>query len=141
MKAIILENACLCSIAVAILLCATGTTLAQPRARLKLNEDAFTLAHNLLNKDTSSRIEKVPGVSIGLRQSARTSSFDSMASVSMQSGVWQSTSAMLRTPNEDTNFPMATSQTFIAVACSLFKVERVSTSIPKSKMQRPNSGE
>jgi hypothetical protein len=50
MKAIILKNARLCSMAVAILLCATGTTLAQPRARLKLNEDAFTFGAQLIKQ-------------------------------------------------------------------------------------------
>jgi hypothetical protein len=47
------------------------------------------------------------------------------------------TIATPRTPNGDTNFPMATSKTFIAVGCLLCKLEQASTGILKSKMQRP----
>jgi hypothetical protein len=47
MKAIILKRLCACSIAAAILLFAMATVLAQPRAHLKLNEDAFAFAVKL----------------------------------------------------------------------------------------------
>jgi hypothetical protein len=50
MKAIILKRVCACSIAAAILLLAVGTTLAQPRTHLKLNEDAFALAVQLVKQ-------------------------------------------------------------------------------------------
>jgi hypothetical protein len=48
MTAIILKCLCACSIAAAILLFATGTMLAQPRVHLKLNEDAFAFAVQLV---------------------------------------------------------------------------------------------
>jgi hypothetical protein len=50
MKAIILKRACAFSIAVAILLCAVGTMPAQPRAYLKLNEDSFAFAVQLVEQ-------------------------------------------------------------------------------------------
>jgi len=50
MKAIIANRKCACSIAVAILLCAIGTMLAQPRTHLKLNEDAFAFAVQLIKQ-------------------------------------------------------------------------------------------
>ena len=40
----------MCSITVAILLCAVGTLPAQPRIRLKLNEDAFAFAVQLVKQ-------------------------------------------------------------------------------------------
>ena len=50
MKAIILNRLCACSIAVAILFFAIGTMLAQPRTHLKLNEDAFAFAVQLIKQ-------------------------------------------------------------------------------------------
>jgi hypothetical protein len=50
MKAIILKRLCACSIAAAILLFAMATVLAQPRAHLKLNEDAFAFAVQLVKQ-------------------------------------------------------------------------------------------
>jgi len=50
MKAIILKRVCVCSVAVAILLCATGMTLAQTRSRLELNEDAFAFGVQLIKQ-------------------------------------------------------------------------------------------
>jgi hypothetical protein len=50
MKAIILKRLCACSIAVAILLFAIGTMLAQPRTHPKLNEDAFAFAVQLIKQ-------------------------------------------------------------------------------------------
>ena len=50
MKAIILKRLCACSIAAAILLFAIGTVLAQPRTHLKLNEDAFAFAVQLVKQ-------------------------------------------------------------------------------------------
>ena len=131
MKTIILKRVCVYSVAVAILLCATGTTLAQSRSRLKLNEDAFAFGVQLIKQGHFIADRKGVWGIIGLRPNSRTSSFGSMASASTQSGIWQSTSVMPRTPNEDTNFPMATSKTSIAAACSLSRVERLSTVIPK----------
>jgi len=50
MKAIIANRVCACLIAVAILLCAIGTMLAQPRTHLNLNEDAFAFAVQLVQQ-------------------------------------------------------------------------------------------
>ncbi|PYK53657.1 MAG: hypothetical protein DME48_10915 [Verrucomicrobia bacterium] len=50
MKTIILKRVCVYSVAVAILLSATGTTLAQSRSRLKLNEDAFAFGVQLIKQ-------------------------------------------------------------------------------------------
>jgi len=50
MRAIILKRVCACSIAVAILLYAMGTMLAQPRTHLKLNENAFAFAVQLVKQ-------------------------------------------------------------------------------------------
>jgi hypothetical protein len=50
MKAIIVNRVCACLIAVAILLCAIGTMLAQPRTHLNLNEDAFAFAVQLVQQ-------------------------------------------------------------------------------------------
>ena len=50
MRAIILKRVCACSIAVAILLHAMGTILAQPRTHLKLNENAFAFAVQLVKQ-------------------------------------------------------------------------------------------
>jgi len=50
MKAVILKRVCICPLAVAILFSATGITLAQTRSRLKLNEDAFTFAVQLIKQ-------------------------------------------------------------------------------------------
>jgi hypothetical protein len=50
MKAIIVHRVCACLIAVAILLCAIGTMLAQPRTHLNLNEDAFAFAVRLVQQ-------------------------------------------------------------------------------------------
>jgi hypothetical protein len=50
MKAMILKRPCACSIAVAIMLFAIGTMLAQPRTHLKLNEDAFAFAVQLVKQ-------------------------------------------------------------------------------------------
>jgi hypothetical protein len=50
MKAIILKHVCVCSVAVAILRCATGLTLDQTRSRLKLNEDAFAFGVQLIKQ-------------------------------------------------------------------------------------------
>jgi hypothetical protein len=58
----------------------------------------------------------------------------------MRNGISELTIATPRTPNGDTNFPMATSKMFIAVECLLYKLEQPSTGIPKSKVRRHNSG-
>jgi len=50
MKAIIPKRLCGCSFAVASLLFAIGTTLAQPRTQLKLNEEAFAFAVQLVKQ-------------------------------------------------------------------------------------------
>jgi len=50
MKAIVLKRLCVCSIAVAILLFAIDTMLAQPRKHPKLNEDAFAFAVQLIKQ-------------------------------------------------------------------------------------------
>jgi hypothetical protein len=50
MKATITNRVCACLIAVAILLCAIGTTLAQPRTHLNLNEEAFAFAVQLVQQ-------------------------------------------------------------------------------------------
>jgi hypothetical protein len=50
MKAIILKPACGYSIAVVILLCAIGGVLAQPRAHLGLNQNAFAFAEQLIKE-------------------------------------------------------------------------------------------
>jgi hypothetical protein len=50
MTAIVLRRLCACFIAAAILLFAIGTMLAQPRTHLKLNEDAFTFAVQLVKQ-------------------------------------------------------------------------------------------
>jgi hypothetical protein len=50
MKAIILMRVCACSTAGAILFCAIGTMLAEPRAHLKLNEDAVAFAVHLVKQ-------------------------------------------------------------------------------------------
>ncbi len=50
MKAITQKHVCACSIAVAILLYAMGTMFAQPRMHLKLNEDAFAFAVQLVKQ-------------------------------------------------------------------------------------------
>ena len=50
MKVIILKRLGACSIAAAILLFAVGTTLAEPRAHLKLNEEAFAFAVQLVKQ-------------------------------------------------------------------------------------------
>jgi hypothetical protein len=50
MKAIILKRLCACSIAAAILLFVIATVLAQPRTHLKLNEDAFAFAVQLVKQ-------------------------------------------------------------------------------------------
>jgi hypothetical protein len=50
MKAIILRRCGSCSIAAAILFFATGTIPAQPRTHLKLNEDAFAFAVQLVKQ-------------------------------------------------------------------------------------------
>jgi hypothetical protein len=50
MKASILKRVRVCSIAVAILYGAIGTMLAQPRTHLKLNEDAFAFAAQLVKE-------------------------------------------------------------------------------------------
>jgi hypothetical protein len=51
----------------------------------------------------------------------------------MQNGILELTIASPRTPNGDTNFPMATSKTFITVGRFLSRAEQASTGIPKSK--------
>jgi hypothetical protein len=50
MKPIILKRLCACSIAAAIPLFAMGTMLAQPRTHVKLNEDAFAFAVQLVKQ-------------------------------------------------------------------------------------------
>ncbi len=50
MKAIIANRECACSIAVAILLSAIGAMRAQPQTHLKLNEDAFAFAVQLIKQ-------------------------------------------------------------------------------------------
>jgi hypothetical protein len=50
MKAIILKRVCVCSVAFAIVVCATGMTLARTRSRLKLNEDAFAFGVQLVKQ-------------------------------------------------------------------------------------------
>jgi hypothetical protein len=50
MNTVILKYVRACSVAVAILFCAMGTMLAQPRTRLKLNEDAFVFAVQLIKQ-------------------------------------------------------------------------------------------
>src|SRR5436190_313001 len=44
-------------------------------------------------------------------------------SANMRNGISELTIATPRTPNGDTNFPMATSKMFIAVECLLYKLE------------------
>src|SRR5437667_12166474 len=84
---------------------------------VKLNTDALTYAKNSLAKDTSWSTEKVPGPKTDLRPSSRMSLSVCTDSANMQNGISESTIATPRTPNGDTNFPMATSKTFIAVGC------------------------
>jgi len=50
MKTMILKSLCACCIAAATLLFAVGTMLAQSRTHLKLNEDAFAFAVQLVNQ-------------------------------------------------------------------------------------------
>jgi hypothetical protein len=50
MKAIIANRECTCSMAVAILLCAISVMRAQPRTYLKLNEEAFVSAVQLIKQ-------------------------------------------------------------------------------------------
>jgi len=50
MKASIANRVCVCSIAVAILLCTIGKMRAQPRTHLKPNEDAFAFAMQLVQR-------------------------------------------------------------------------------------------
>ena len=83
---------------------------------------------------------KARGASIGLQQTKRMSLSVYTDSANMQNGISESTIDTQRTPNGDTNFPMAISKTFIAVGSLLYKLEQVNTGIPKSKMRRYNSG-
>jgi hypothetical protein len=50
MKATILKRLCVGSVAVAMLLSASGMTRAQPRSRLKLNEEAFAFGVRLIKQ-------------------------------------------------------------------------------------------
>jgi hypothetical protein len=50
MKAVILKRACICSIALVILLCAIDAVFAQLRKSLQLNENAFTFAEQLIKQ-------------------------------------------------------------------------------------------
>src|SRR4029453_13331737 len=95
----------------------------------------WRMPKNSSARDTLCLTKKELGAKTGLRQSSRTSSFSSMALLNMQNGISASMSDSRRTPNEDTNFRMATSKTSIAAAYLLSRAEQASTDIPESKMQ------
>jgi hypothetical protein len=139
MKAIIPNRVCACSIAVAILLCATGTMLAQPRTRLRLNEDGFAFAVHLVHQ--GHFIADGKGAWSEHRPSADEENEFIHVHGFSEYAKWhlELTIATPRTPNGDTNFPMATSKTFIAVGCLRRKREPTNTAIPKSKTRPPSS--
>jgi hypothetical protein len=122
MKAIILNRLCACSIAVAILFFAIGTMLAQPRTHLKLNEDAFAFAVQLIKQghfiaDGKGAWSKNRPSTDEENEFIRVHGFNEYAK-------W--------------HLGIAISKTFIAVGCLLCRLEQVSTGIPKSKKQRHN---
>jgi hypothetical protein len=138
MKAIIVKRARACSIAVAILLCAIETLVAQPRTGLALNKNAFAFAAQLIKEKHFIADGKERGASIGRLQTKRTNSSDCTDSANMQNGIWGLTIITRRIPSKDTSSPMAISKMFIGAGCSRRRPELANMATPKSKTRRRN---
>ena len=138
MKAIIVKRARVRSIAVAILLGAIETVVAQRRAGLALDENALLLPRSSSKNGARSRTAKVHGVNTNLQRRKKTNSFGFTDSVNMQNGIWVWTIITRGTQSKDTSSPMAISKMSTAAHCSQLKPELANMATPKSKTLRQN---
>jgi hypothetical protein len=136
MNAIILKRVCVCSVAVAILLCASGMTLAQTRTRLKLNEDAFAFGVQLIKQGhfiadrKGSWSQHRPSTELE-NEFIRQHGFGEYAKwhLAIDERYAENTTRRYKFPYGD--FKNVHRCGVLAV-----RVERLSTAIPKSKMRR-----